>query len=238
LSEALLIQVLLPANAAAAQKVWQANGCAHMKQQKPDPILILMIILVAIILAVAVFLTVLYVQGRPPVGTSTVQVEGIEVIVQSNPDDLVVIVGSPGQGGEATAVPPESLPTPTDTPIPPPTETPIPPTPLPQPDQVILVIHVVSSTDTLFSLSNQYNTTIPLMARYGISAADLIPGNSISLAVANPAYCPGRRPYVVAEGDTPLSISQTAGISLDEFRQINNLTENSPLRFTEVVCLP
>ena len=215
------------------------SACTLMKQQRLDPILILMIILVAIILALAVFLTVLFIQNRPPVGTYTVQVEGTDVIVSMDPNEEVILVDSPGQGGEATAVPPITVPTPTDTPIPPPTETPTPPTPVPAPDQVIFVSHQVSSADTLFSLSNQYNTTIPLMARYGISSVDLVPGNVISLAVANPAYCPGRRPYVVQEGESAFSISQGAGITLDEFRQMNPyLDANFTINFTDVVCLP
>lgn len=197
-----------------------------------------MIILVAIVMAMVVFLMFLFVQNRPPVGANTVTVEGVEVSLNADPNQTVILVESPGQGGESTAVPPVIIPTSTDTPVPLPTNTPIPPTPLPQPDQIIRVAHTVSSADTLFSLSNQYNTTIPLMARYGISAANLVPGNTIMIAVANPAYCPGRRPYVIREGDTPMSISQAAGITLEEFRLINNLTENSPLRFTDVVCLP
>mgnify|MGYP001432946225 FL=1 len=209
-----------------------------MRQQKLDPILILMIILVAIVLALAVFLTVLFIQNRPPAGTSTVVVEGVEVTINMDPNQEVILVENPGQGGEATAVPPVII-LPTDTPIPLPTETPIPPTPIPAPDQVIFVSHSVSSLDTLYSLSNQYNTTIPLMARFGVSSANLVPGNVISLAVANPAYCPGHNAYVVGEGETAFSISQWAGITLDEFRQINPyLDANFTIHLTDVVCIP
>jgi len=210
-----------------------------MRNQRLNPIIILTIILVAIVLAMALFLTVLFVQSRPATGTSTVTVEGVDVVVNADPNQQVIIVESPGQGGEATAVPPIILPTSTFTPIPLPTDTPIPPTAVPAPDQVIFVSHQVNSTDTLYSLSNQYNTTIPLMARYGISAANLVPGNVIVIAVANPAYCPGYQPYVVQEGESAFSISQAAGVTLDQFRQMNPyLDANFTIQFTDVVCIP
>ncbi len=209
-----------------------------MQRTKLNPFIIVTIITVAIVLALGLFLTLLFIQNRPPDSTTTVQVEGVDVRINMNPEDAVMIVENPGQGGVATAVPPSTQPPPAETPIPAPTNTPVPPTPLPQVDQIILVGHTVSSADTLFSISNQYNTTIPLMARFGVSSANLIPGNVISIAVANPAFCPGRRAYVIREGDTPLSISQMAGITLEEFRQINGLTEGSPLQFTNVVCIP
>lgn len=206
-----------------------------MRSQKLDPIIILTVILVAIVLALGLFLAFLFIQNRPPVGTFPVVVEGVEIMIRMNPDDRVVLVESPGQGGEE---PPPEQPSPTPQPPPPPTETPIPPTPTPTPSMHILVDHLVGANDTLFSIANQYNTTIPLMARFGVSAANLMPGAVIRIAVANPAYCPGRRPYVIREGDSPFGISNAAGISLEEFRQINNLNENSSLQFTNVVCLP
>jgi LysM repeat protein len=209
-----------------------------MQRTKLNPFIIVTIITVAIVLALGLFLTLVFIQNRPSDSTTTVQVEGIDVRISMNPEDAVMIVENPGQGGVATAVPPSTQPAPVETPIPAPTNTPVPPTPLPQVDQIILVGHTVSSADTLFSISNQYNTTIPLMARFGVSSANLVPGNVISIAVANPAFCPGRRAYVIREGDTPLSISQMAGITLEEFRQINGLTESSPLQFTNVVCIP
>jgi LysM repeat protein len=214
-----------------------------MRQETPNLLIIFAIIIVAIVLAFGLFLTLLFIQGRPPVITYTIPVEGQDVTISMNPDKEVVIVGNAGLGGETaviqpTAPPPQPLPTDTPPPPlpPPPTNTPIPPTPTI--DQHTFISHVVTGGDTLFSIANQYNTTIPLMARFGVSSANLIPGNVISVAVANPAYCPGRRTYVVREGDSALSISSNAGISVEEFRQINNLDANFSLKFTNVVCLP
>ncbi|MBK8987931.1 MAG: LysM peptidoglycan-binding domain-containing protein [Chloroflexi bacterium] len=211
-----------------------------MQQQKPSLIIIATIIIMAIILAVGLFLTLLFIQNRGMGGGSTIAVEGVDVQVNMNPEDEVMIVTDPGQGSGPAVVPTaETFPVPTDIPPPPPpTETPIPPTALPLPDPIILINHQVSSGETLFSIANRYNTTIPLMARFAVSSANLMPGAVIQVAVANPAYCPGRRAYVIREGDTPFSVSQMAGISLEEFRQINGLTENSPFFFTNVVCIP
>lgn len=206
-----------------------------MKSQRLfNPPIFFTVIIVAIVLAMGLFLAILFVQNRPPDGTYQTTIEGIAITVRLDPNQEVEILPSQGQGGEQQpdqeiAIPP----TPTDTPIPPPTNTPLPPV-----NQVTFVNHQVSSGETLFSLANRYNTTIPLIARFGISSANLIPGQVIAIAVANPDFCPGRRAYVVREGDTPLSIARSAGISLEQFWQINNMDANSPLRFTDVVCLP
>jgi LysM repeat protein len=194
----------------------------------------IIVIIVAIILAFGLFLAILFVQNRPATNTSQVVVEGVTVTLHTDPNEVVIIVEGQGQGGE---LPPEQATPapPPDTPIPPPTATPIPP---PVVDQVIFVNHTVSANDTLYNLTNRYNTTIALMARYGISAANLISGQVITIAVANPAYCPGMRAYVVRESDTPGGIARSAGITVEQFWQMNNMDANSPLRFTDVVCLP
>lgn len=207
-----------------------------MKSQRLfNPPIFFTVIIIAIILAVGVFLAILFVQSRPPSGTFQVTVEGVLVTVNMDPNLEAIILPGQGQGGE---LPPEqiepTLPPPTETPIPQPTETAVPPSV----GQITFVNHQVSSGETLFSLANRYNTTIPLMARYGISSANLIPGQVIAIAVANPAYCPGRRTYVVREGDSAFGISRAAGISVEQFQQINNFDANHVLRFTDVVCLP
>jgi LysM repeat protein len=98
--------------------------------------------------------------------------------------------------------------------------------------------HQVTGTDTLYSLARQYKTSIPLMARFGISSKEIIVGNVIAIPVANPAYCPGYQTYVVIRGDTPYGISLSAGISLEEFGRINNLDANYSIKETDVVCIP
>lgn len=207
----------------------------NMKGQTWNTNIIIVVILIAIILAIGVFLALLFIQNRPPRGTYQVVVEGVTVTVSMDPNDTVIIVPGQGQGDALPPAQEQPPPAPTETPIPPPTQTPI---PTPAVSQVTFINHQVVAGDTLFSLSNRYNTTIPLMARYGISAANLIPGQVIAIAVANPSYCPGQRAYVVREGDTPGSIARSAGITVEQFWQMNNMDANSPLRFTDVVCLP
>lgn len=89
-----------------------------MRSKSPNPIIILTIIIVAIVLALGLFLALMFVQSRPPEGTSQVTVEGTDVMIDMNPNDAVMLVDSPGQGGEATAVPPIAISTPTATPVP------------------------------------------------------------------------------------------------------------------------
>jgi LysM repeat protein len=97
--------------------------------------------------------------------------------------------------------------------------------------------HTVQQGNTLFSLSRSYNTTIELMAARGISSASLIPGQVIQIPVANPAYCINSRPYVVQSGDTAFGLARQSGITLEQFRTINQLDANYSLSITQVVCI-
>jgi LysM repeat protein len=113
------------------------------------------------------------------------------------------------------------------------------PTPLPSANQVIFVNYQVVQGDTLYSISNSYNTTIALMARYGIDANDLVPGRVIRLPVANPAFCPTSFPYVVDEGNTLSSIARKCGTTVAALIQLNGFTPNNySLDVTQVICVP
>lgn len=204
---------------------------------KPSYVIIAVII-IAIVMAIGVFFTVMYLQKRPSDNSFVVNVEGQGVLVNPAPEKQVVIVTLPeGMNEDAAAA--EPLPVqaaPTDTPLSPPPPTPTPPTAVADP--YIFVNHQVVGTDTLYSLAQQYHTSIPLMALYGISSTEMIVGNVLAIPVANPAYCPGYRPYVVIRGDTPYGISLNAGISLEEFGRINNMGGNYSVKETDVVCIP
>ncbi|MFO7682034.1 MAG: LysM peptidoglycan-binding domain-containing protein [Chloroflexota bacterium] len=208
-----------------------------MQQTEVKPYVLFTIIILAIVLAIGVFLTVMYLQNRPPDTTRTVTVEGQEIVINPVPESEVFIVPQPTPesvqptGGE----PPPQIAA-TEPPPPPPTETPVPPTAVP--DEYIFINHTVIGTDTLYSLSRQYNTSIPLMARFGISSAVMIVGNILPIPVANPGHCPGYRPIVVVQGDTPSGISARAGITLEEFGRINGLDANYSIYETQVVCIP
>lgn len=208
-----------------------------MQQMEVKPYVFFTIIILAIVLAIGVFLTVIYLQNRPPDNAQTITVEGQEIVVKPAPESQVVIVAQPApESVQPTGGEPPAQIAATEPPPPPSTETPIPPTAVP--DEYIFINHTVIGTDTLFSLSRQYNTSIPLMARFGISSAVMIVGNTLSIPVANPGHCPGYRPIVVVQGDTPSGISARAGITLEEFGRINGLDANYSIYETQVVCIP
>ena len=210
-----------------------------MQQQEVKPYVLITIIMLAILMAFGVFLTMMYLQRRPPDNSSIVVVEGQEIVLNPVPESEVVIVQPEGQGGEEVIVvepvveqPAEQIVL-TNTPEPPP----VPPTAVPNISMYSFTYHIVTANDTLYSLANLYNTSIPLMARYGISSTEMVVGNTLSIPVANPAYCPGYQTCVAIEGDTPFGFSSSAGITLDEFWAINPLANNA-IYETQVVCLP
>lgn len=225
---------------------------------------IVLIMLMAVILALTAALAYYYLINRPefPAGTYETTVEGETIIVESDPEMAVVIISTPapvqpvlpvitltsegqgggedGDGGNVTVIPP-----PTESPIPVqplpstvPPPTPIPPAPLPAAPQVVFLDYQVTPGDTLYSISSRHNTTIALMARFGIDATDLVPGSIIRLPVANPAYCPGTFPYVVEEGDTLSSIARKCGTTVQNLMQINGFGPNYSLDVTSVICVP
>lgn len=108
---------------------------------------------------------------------------------------------------------------------------------------VIFVPYQVGPADTLFGVAQHHInrgqiTSVALMARYGIDSTSLVAGSTINVPVANPAYCPGLRPYVVLEGDNAFRIAQRAGISVQTLAQINSLDAQYTVYVTQVICLP
>ncbi len=219
---------------------------------RTDGKVILLIMLLAIILALGGALAAYYLSGRPlyPDGTYETTVDDTKVLVSSNPKRTVRIVSTPpsqevidnggsgsgqggGEGGDPTPVPVPPLdPTPVVVPT-------LVPTPLPVVvDQVVFQAYTVQPGDTLYSISNKFNTTIALMARYGIDATDIVPGNVIQIPVGNPAYCPGSQPYVVRAGDTLSSIARKCGTTVETLKQLNGFGETYRLDETSVICVP
>jgi LysM repeat protein len=229
--------------------------------EKADAKVIILIMLMAIILAVTAALAYFYLINRPayPDGTYLTTVEDQVILVESDPELAAYIISTPvpeqavapeitvtqdgqegGSGGQeenVTAVPVTSI-TVTPIPVTPIPVTPIPPTAVPRPNQVIFENYQVAQGDTLYSISTKYNTTIALMARYGIDATDIVPGTVIHLPVANPAYCPGNFPYVVEEGDTLSTIAIKCGTTVATLKQINGFGDNYRLDVTSVICVP
>ncbi len=219
---------------------------------RTDGKVIILIMLMAIILALGAALAYSYLLGRPeyPEGTYLVDVKDTKILVRSNPKKAVEIVNMPqqqelisggeeisGQGGV------QQEPTPVDVPtLPPPDPTPVEvPTLAPTATRSLCVIfeqYPVQNGDTLYSISNKRNTTIALMARFGIDATDIVPGHTIPLPVADPACCPGNQPYVVRESDTLSKIAVKCETTVDHLKQINGFGETYRLDETDVICVP
>ncbi|PID85456.1 MAG: hypothetical protein CSB13_07755 [Chloroflexi bacterium] len=212
-----------------------------MEPPEIKPYLAIATIILGILMALGVLFTVMYLQHRPPDTSYTVNIEGQEIVVKPDPAKEVVIMPSGGENNETVIVEPTAqqiVSTDTPAPPPPPTSTPVPPTAVSQANMYTFVNHTVAGHDTLYSLARQHNTTIPLMARFGISSTELVVGNVLAIPVGNPAYCPGYRPYVVMRGDTPFGVSRDAGLSLEDFAHLNHLDANYSIYETQVVCIP
>jgi len=219
--------------------------------RQSQPIVILIIITMAIILAAGSFLALTYMQRRPdaPAGTYVTNVEGVDVTVRMDPAKEVRVLsieeGLAEQPVETQV--PDSLPDQTEVqeePIVIPVEAPptpvTPPPPTPVPDPIIFEQYLVQANDTLYNIANRIDSSIALMSRYGISQDDIIPGTVIQLPVGNPAHCSqgNFQPYAVGEGDTAFSIGRRFGLSADELRSINNLDENFTVYGASILCVP
>jgi LysM repeat protein len=214
-------------------------------QKNQYPILFTVVIM-AVITAVGLFLAWSYISRRddPPDYSYTVIVEDTEIVVVSNPADRVRLVvpssdqSQPEVQPDGQTTEPEPDQPAADTPSP--TETPVPPEPTatPRPDPVIFIDYLVQANDTMYGLTVHHATSIALMAQEGIAQDNLIPGQTIRLPIGNPDYCPGRRPYAVAEGDTVFNISRTLGVSLADLKAINELNDNYDIKAAQILCVP
>jgi LysM repeat protein len=208
----------------------------------------LFIILVASVLAVGIFLGIPYIQGQPeyPRGTFPIIVEGNRILIAADPAQEVVFYNPGGQGigtggqvvGQISTATPVILPTAGPTVTIPVLPT-VAPTPVPPCDCITFTNYVVQSGDTLFSISRRYVTSIELMARFGISSASLIPGQTIRLPIGDPTCCPaGWTPYAVTEGESWFGIAQKCGVTVDVLLQGNGLGPGAPLYLASVICVP
>jgi len=219
---------------------------------RTDGKVLILIMVMAVILALGGALAFYYLQDRPeyPEGTYITDVNNTKVLVRSNPKMAVQIIATPpeqqavgevaqqpeGQGGQQ----PEPTPVPVPTLPPEPTPVPVPTlTPTPKPALCIRFIdYSVEQGDTLYSISNQFNTTIALMARFGVDATDIVPGTPIKLPVADESCCPNGQAYVVREGDTLTKIAIKCNTTVDTLKQINGFGDEFRLDETSVICVP
>lgn len=105
-------------------------------------------------------------------------------------------------------------------------------------DHVMFISYQVQPDDTLFRIQANQVTSIALMAKHGIDATDIVPGNILNLPVGNPAACGDWRPYVVLQGDTVFGLCKQFNTTLADLQVRNNLDANYSLYETQVICVP
>jgi LysM repeat protein len=207
--------------------------------------IVITIVIMAVITAVGLFLAWSFILRRPelPEGSYRTTVENVELVVNGDPDKQVRLIVPPP---DPPQLQPDNQPTQPE-PVPPtavveaPTETPLPPPPEPTatpPPSVIFIDYVVQPNDTMYGVASRYATSITLMAQEGVAQDNLIPGQTIRLPIGNPAFCPGRRPYAVTEGDTAFNISRTTGVPIDQLKAINGLNDNFDIKAAQILCIP
>jgi LysM repeat protein len=234
---------------------FQQNPMAQARGLRAYLAQITAVILIAAVLAIGLFLALPYLRNRPdfPPGTFPIVVEGHTILVEMDPAQEVIIVDL-ARGGPSTPVP--TLPPATPLPeagtgaqqptLPPLVPTNVlptlaPPTAVPPPavDSVIFINYTVQPGDTLYRIALRRDTSIPLMARFGISAKKLIPGKVIRLPIGNPAYCTaGYVPYAITDNETASSIARDFGTTVDVLRQVNNLDANATIYTGSIICVP
>jgi LysM repeat protein len=218
--------------------------------QQRSKSMVFVLIVSAVLLAVATFLTILLISSRssttdpPQIGadqpfrTETIIINDTPVIISIDPLLEIMLESEMNQVQPLPEQPPPVVPTITPTPPPvPPSPTPVPAPP--RPESVILRNHTVAAGDTLYSISNAYSTSVALMARHGIDADDLFPGNNIAVPVPNPAFCnQGHLAYVVKDNDTVFSLAVEYGTTAEAIAQASGLGENYRIDLTQVICIP
>jgi LysM repeat protein len=224
--------------------------------------MVFILIVGAVILAVATFLLMMMLARRPDstvditvngeqlflpgTGPSQLFVDGTFVTINPNPareirlrDELPPLVVVPQAAQEE--------PTPIVIVVEPPTPTPdlgqpvvIMPAPLAPAatSAIIFMAYLVQPGDTLYGIAARHNSSIELMALHEIASDNLVAGTILSLPVANPAYCPGRRPYIVRDKDTVFRIAQQFNTSAQVIRDLNGLNPDYRIEVTQVLCVP
>ena len=104
----------------------------------------------------------------------------------------------------------------------------------------IFVVHRVEEKETLYGISKRYGTTVDAIVQYNPDAASglgkgqilKVPytkptANRTTTATTTPVAGRGGFIHVVAARETMFSISKAYGVTVDELKQWNNLTDNA-----------
>jgi LysM repeat protein len=98
----------------------------------------------------------------------------------------------------------------------------------------VFVIHKVSEKETLYGISKRYGATVDAVLEFNPSATEgLEIGQILKVPYSSPKTPVSVRPtgggiiHVVAPKETMFSISKAYGVSIDEIKQWNDLSDNS-----------
>ena len=224
------------------------------QSQRKSMSMVIVLVVSAIFCATATFIGITLVANRDRNSAGVqldlpqqVIVNDLLITLNSDPDKAVFLPGEldsslgPEAGYPAQENSPDQIPTPgpiqSEDQAPDPAAQQI-PDPTPQPDPITTIQYIVQPGDTLYSLAQTQNSSIELMAINGIDSGDIVPGSTLALPIANPAYCPGMRTYIVRENDTVFSLARTFGTTTDDIIRINNLDVNATIYTTGVLCFP
>ena len=222
-----------------------------MPNKRIHPSIVLLMVAIAIILAAGVFLTINVIQNRnntaePEAAANSflVTVGGEQISLQVDPNlrptiiDNQVVDNTPRVEDAPDQQVQEATATPEATAVPANNEaaTAVPAATV---DKIIFIDYTVQQGDTLYSISNRIDTSIALMAEYGISQTSLVPGQVIRLPLGNPDYCAGKgRPYAVGEGDTAFNIGQRFNTTPENLQALNGLDASYTVRTADIICVP
>ena len=99
----------------------------------------------------------------------------------------------------------------------------------------ITTTHTVKKGDTLYSLANQYNTTVDqLKALNNLSSNTLTIGKVLKLPTKQST---NTNKYIIQKGDTLYSIAKQNNTTIDKIKELNKLTNNT-LTIGNTLLLP
>lgn len=213
--------------------------------QRQSMRMIFVLLVSAVFCAIATFIAIALLLNRsdtPAVAEGEVAilvtVAGTPVSLYPDPNKVVILASESRATIALEGVGPEQETATALATFVPPTATILLPTATPAVPEVIFTSYIVQPGDNLYRLTQAYNTSIDLMALYGISSSAMVAGNVLNLPIANPSFCPGLRAHVVRDEQTVSIIARMYGTTPDAIASVNNLGPNYAIKTTQVICVP